>query len=180
MRELYLPIPEIKFPVAAMRDWGFRNRQHFRHAREDEKTGLNGCIVPHRFAKMLNDQVHLDPNIYNYGIELFRLGHLYLVDETYPMHTDPRRDAALNFLLCGSSVTMWEDGTTCPYQIGQAMLFNTQVPHAVFVEGEGERMMISFTVTMGFDRFVNLYRSGIIFNSRNRILHISEITPAKV
>ena len=60
------------------------------------------------------------------------------------------------------------------------MLFNTQVPHAVFVEGEGERMMISFTVTMGFDRFVNLYRSGIIFNSRNRILHISEITPAKV
>lgn len=175
MSDLYLPIPEISFPVPELWQWGVLNRDKFRYAREDVKGGLYGCIVPHHYVKLLNDQIALDYNVYNAGTPLFRLGHLYVLDETYPMHTDPRRDASLNFELAGKGVTMWENGTRCPYQNGEAMLFNTQVPHAVFPEGE--RMAVSFTVTMGFQRFVNLYNDGLMFARRDRMLHMAEVEP---
>ena len=172
MNALYLALPEIEFPTDELRDWAQRNRGQFRFARENQ-GGLFGCIVPHRFVKILNDQVELDYSVYNSGTPLFRLGHLYILDTTYPMHIDPRRDASLNFELAGSGVTMWEDGTKCPYKPGEAMLFNTQVPHAVFPDGE--RMAISFTVTMGFPRFVTLHGDGLIFGQRNRMLHMAEL-----
>lgn len=172
-KNLYLPLPEVEFPADELRDWGYRNRHLFRYARENQ-GGLFGCIIPHSFTKILNDQVALDYNVYNAGVPLFRLGHLYLLEETYPMHIDPRRDASLNYELDGKSATMWEDGTVCPYKPGEAMLFNTQVPHAVFPKTQ-MRMAVSFTVTMGFPRFVNLHSEGLIFTPRDRMLHMAEV-----
>ena len=176
--QLYLPIPEFKFPVDELKAWGLRNQDKFRDAREN-KAGLYGCLIPYKYTKILNDQICLDLAMYNASVPLVSYGQLYIVEKEYPMHTDPRRDCSLNFLLGGESVTMWEGGTVCPYQRGQAMLFNTQVKHAVFVkESDEPRMAVSFNIIMGFPRFVNLYREGLIFNYRERIVHLAELMPS--
>ena len=161
-----------------MYEWGLRNREHFNYFRADIGE-LHGCLMPYRFVKHLNDQLRIDLSIFCHGIELIKWGQLYVVEKEYPMHTDPRRDASLNFLISGESVTMWDDGTTCPYVKGQAMLFNTQVPHGVFVKPSDEpRMMASFTVTMGFPRFVNLYREGFMFEYRDILRNSTERRPS--
>lgn len=179
MNQLYHPLPEVQFPVDELIEWGHRNKDNFRHARDNVANGFFGCILPYRFCKILNDQVKLDTQMYNNNIPVFGIGQMYILGDDYPMHTDNLRDASMNFLLTGESVTMWEGGTVCPYKPYEAMLFNTQVPHGIFPKkDEVPRMAVSFAVTMGFARFMNLHRQNMIFGNRDILMHWTEITPS--
>jgi hypothetical protein len=171
--DLFFHIPEFKFPCSELYDWGKRNEKHFRTT--NSLLGLNGILIPSHYTKILNDQINLDIMTYNSGYPLIKRGQLYTLTDEYPMHTDPYRDASLNFVLSGDAVTMWDEGTVCEYLPETATLFNTQIPHAVFPRGDVLRMAVSFSVTMNYSRFVNLHKAGLIFGKSNRILRINEI-----
>ena len=175
-KDLYHYIPELKFPCLELLEWGMENRRHFRKDRG--LYGFEGTIIPYRFTKILNDQIFLDIVSYNNATPLFIRGQLYTMAEEYPMHTDPFRDSALNFVLTGDAETKWNDGTVCKYVPNMATLFNTQVPHKVSPPENGEeRMSVSFTVSINYHRFVNLYRDDMLFTDHPVIYHREEIIP---
>ena len=174
--DLFFHLPEITFPCDELREWGFRNEGNFTQSRESV-GGLFGCLIPFHYTKILNDQVELDTLMYNSSVPIFKRGQIYIVNEEYPMHTDVRRDASLNFVLSGDAVTMWNEGTVCEYLPNMATLFNTQVPHKVTPNGDVPRMAISFSVSMSYQRFINLHKSNIIFGRRDRVTNFSEIIP---
>jgi hypothetical protein len=171
--DLFTHIPELKFPCDELREWGFRNEDNF----DKSVGGLYGCFLPYHYTKILNDQVKLDTLIYNNSVPVFTRGQIYIVTEEYPMHTDPRRDASLNFVLSGDAVTMWNEGTVCEYIPNIGTLFNTQVPHKITPTGDDPRMAVSFCISMSYQRFVNLHKSNLIFERRDRVTRLSEIIP---
>ncbi len=172
--DLFFHLPELKFPCDELREWGIRNEVNFT---DFSTEGLHGCLIPYHYTKILNDQVELDTLMYNSSVPVFKRGQLYIVTKEYPMHTDPRRDCSLNFVLSGKGVTMWDNGIVCEYLPNIATLFNTQVPHAVRPQAGVPRMVVSFSVSMSYQRFVNLHKSNIIFKSRDRLSSFSEIIP---
>ncbi len=173
--DLFFHLPELKFPCDELREWGIRNEANFTDFAAN--SGLFGCLIPYRYTKILNDQVKLDTLMYNSSVPIFKRGQIYIVTEEYPMHTDPRRDASLNFVLSGDAVTTWDNGIVCEYLPNIATLFNTQVPHSVRPQGDVPRMAVSFCVSMSYQRFVNLHNSNIIFENRDRVTDFSEIIP---
>jgi hypothetical protein len=174
--DLFFHLPELKFPCDELREWGIRNEVNFTNFAAN--SGLYGCLIPYHYTKILNDQVELDTLIYNSSVPIFKRGQIYIVNEEYPMHIDERRDASLNFVLSGDAVTMWNDGTVCEYLPNIATLFNTQVPHAVFPRGDIPRMAVSFSVSMSYQRFVNLHKkSNMIFESRDLLTSFSVTIP---
>jgi hypothetical protein len=173
--DLFFHLPELKFPCDELREWGIRNEVNFTDFAAN--SGLYGCLIPYHYTKILNDQVKLDTLMYNSSVPIFKRGQIYTVNEEYPMHTDERRDASLNFVLSGDAVTMWNEGTVCEYLPNMATLFNTQVPHKVTPNGDVPRMAISFSVSMSYQRFVNLHKRNILFERRDRVTNFSEIIP---
>jgi len=174
--ELFYHIPEIQFPCDELHAWAARNEKHF-HKNRGYKYALNGVMIPASFAKILNDQIKLDLAIYNKGMPLFDGGQLFILTEEYPMHDDKFRDTALNYVLAGDGVTMWDEGTVCEYKTGVATLFNPQVPHVIFPKGDVPRMAVSFSVSMSYQRVVTLYKAGMLFETRDRIWKWTEIVP---
>lgn len=172
--DLFFHLPELKFPCDELREWGNRNKDKFRNSGE-WVDGLFGCMIPYSFTDILNDQVKLDISLYNAGMPVFRRGQIYILTEEYAMHTDPRRDSSLNFVLSGDAVTMWDNAIVCEYLPNVATLFNTQVPHAIFPKGDVPRMAVSFCVSMSYQRFVNLHKRDLMFTAKDSMMHISEI-----
>ena len=173
----YLPMPELQFPWEELRDWGRANRQNFSHSRGDSTGGLWGCVIPYHFVKILNDQFLMDIFSFNQGQQVVRNGQMYILLDDYPEHIDLRRAASINILLNGRSRTVFAGDIECPYVLGEPMLFNTQMPHAVYREGVDERMMVSFMITIGFQRMANLYERGVLFRDIPRIYHTQEVIP---
>ena len=171
----YLHIPELSLDVDYALRWYRANLDKFHQFYH----GLVGCAAPGFFANDLNRQFDIDLDWFNSGMAIVK-NAMFTVQrgpkDCYPEHVDPRRCASINFLLSeGDSLTIWKKGdheVTCPYEVGEAMLFNTQIPHRVDVYNRCERVLLTFTVTMGFECFVNLYYDDKMFNPTNWSMHV--------
>jgi len=172
----YQFIPELEFPCGEVYNYGMSNKEHFRKDRG--LLGFSGFVLPYRYTKILNDQILLDIVSYNNATPLFTRGQFYVLTEEYPTHTDPFRDCSLNFVLSGDAETRWNDGTICEYVPHMATLFNTQIPHKVSApEGDEPRVAVSFTVSINYHRFVNLYKNDMLFTDHPVIYQRESIIP---
>ena len=173
--DLFTPIPEFQIPYHRWMAW-YRNNEHLV---ETFYHGITGVAAPYWMSAELNAQIKLDLPWFNHGLPIISNAMFTVMrtkGEVYDTHVDRRRCTSLNFFLWGDTAksrTAWEvDGSQvkCPYPPQTGILFNTQVPHRIEMLEDDERILLTFSVTMGYDRLHTLYREGLLFREQNAIM----------
>ena len=174
--DLYVRIPELKINPVELIAWWENNKDAAYTKNPYHIGGTPSAQMPYHFTQQLNSQVKMDVLTFNYGDNIFYNSWMSaLEEEEYGLHVDYRRCTSLNFLLVGAGSTCyWEkDGERieCPYTVGEGMLFNTQVPHAIESHGKGQRLLLSVICRMGFPRLKMLYEKGMLFEAQEFVKH---------
>ena len=181
--DFFIRLPEVEFDTREILDYGMKNMRSFGNLQNNiAQSNVKGSFIPSELIAGLNDCIHYSQRT-DTGLKLYfereqrepepLFSHpvlfvLHSDGSAYNLHTDTMRPSALNFLLLGdpdahTTCFEWRDSTIpLRYNVNEAVMFNTQIPHRVQVEEPNLRILLTVRCSMAYQQFIMFREKGFI------------------